>query len=77
MRSTRGFVGELTLVNDRESIPFPVSDYAAFLESHPQFLIFSTGRQEFIWLPKRLQNAGWYLEPLASKGYVLYRANRQ
>ena len=74
----RGFVGELALVTDRESFPLPISDYAAFVESHPQFLILSTGRQDFIWLPKRLQSAGWHLQTLARRGDdVLYRAGQK
>jgi hypothetical protein len=69
------FVGELTLVADQAYIPLRATNYAAFVESHPHFLLLRSGEPRFNWTYSRLADAGWRLSVIASSGRdSLYRA---
>jgi 4-amino-4-deoxy-L-arabinose transferase-like glycosyltransferase len=71
------FVAELTLVENREYIPIPITPYASFLESHPRFLLLRSGDERFNWIESRLANEGWQLNVVATSSQEqLYFAHK-
>jgi len=71
------FMPELSLAIDRAFIPFPQADYAAFLASHPHFLLLCTGDPVNDWISARLRRSGWHLSLLAHSGKdQLFRVDR-
>lgn len=68
-----GFLAELSLAADRKYIPLPLSDSASFLSNHKEFLLLASGKEQYIWLPKRLKDDGWILSQIGRSGSdVLY-----
>jgi hypothetical protein len=71
------FLPELSLVRDQAYIPISTSDYIAFVESHPHFLLLRSGLPRRNWTDARLAGSGWRLSTIASSGTdVLYRVDR-
>jgi hypothetical protein len=71
------FLPELSLVRDQAYIPISTSDYAAFVESHPHFLLLRSGLSSRNWTETRLADSGWRLTPIAKSGVdVLFQVDR-
>jgi acyl-CoA synthetase (AMP-forming)/AMP-acid ligase II len=55
-----------------------LDDYAEFLATHRQFLLFCAGLPNLEWVRNRLISGGWRLTPIASSGArILYQVDRQ
>jgi hypothetical protein len=71
------FLPELSLALDNRYAPMPVADYAAFIDTHEHFLLLASGNPRLVWVPARLQEAGWRLTMIAKSGQdSLYQVDR-
>jgi 4-amino-4-deoxy-L-arabinose transferase-like glycosyltransferase len=69
-------LAELSLSEGQFYIPMSVQPYAPFLAAHPHFLLLAAGNARLLWLPERLADEGWRLQPIAGRGSdVLYRVD--
>jgi 4-amino-4-deoxy-L-arabinose transferase-like glycosyltransferase len=72
-----GGLPELQIAREQAHIPLRTSEYAAFLKSHPRFLLLESGSLRFNWTVSRLASEGWRLTQITSSNRgVLYQVDR-
>jgi len=76
-RLTRDPVPEQIIVQLNPYLfPYRAEPYAAFLQSHPTFLLLSTGLADREWLPQRLRLAGYQFTTLRTLAkHTLYQVS--